>query len=121
MKLKIRILMALVFGFAACASAPFRSYAQQIPTTHHHYVVVDAGTFGGPGSIVYEAATRSLNNQGTFTGAADTPNLDPNSPQNPCSGYPDATIDPYIQHVFRWELGEKTDLGTFPPATTTSS
>jgi len=86
--------MALVVGLGACTSAPFRSYAQQTPTTHHHYVIVDAGTFGGPGSIVYEAATRSLNNQGTFTGAADTPNLDPNSLQNPCSGYPDNTRKP---------------------------
>jgi probable HAF family extracellular repeat protein len=114
---RIRILTAFAVGVAACASAPVRGYAQQTPTTHHHYVVVDAGTFGGPGSIVYEAATRSLNNQGTFTGAADTPNLDPNSPQNPCSAYPDLTIDPYIQHVFRWEFGEKTDLGTLPGGT----
>ncbi len=121
MKHKIKILTALVVGFAACASAPLRSYAQQTPTTHHHYVVVDVGTFGGPGSIVYEAATRSLNNQGTFTGAADTPNLDPNNPQNPCSGYPDNTIDPYIQHVFRWELGEKADLGRFPGGTSSCS
>src|SRR5260370_41829798 len=121
MKHRIRIITALAFGFAVLGSAPVRNYAQQTPTTHHHYVVVGAGTFGGAGSIVYEAATRSLNNQGTFTGAADTPNLDPNSLQNPCSGYPDNTINPYIQHVFRWELGEKTDLGTFPPATTTSS
>ncbi len=121
MKHRIRIITALALGYAECASAPSRSYAQQAPTTHHHYVVVDMGSFGGPGSIVYEAATRSLNNQGTFTGAADTPNLDPHSPQNPCSAYPDFTIDPYIQHVFRWESGVKTDLGTFPGGTSSCS
>src|SRR6266478_4652234 len=121
MKDRIRIITALAVGFAAYASAPSRSYAQQTPTTHHHYVVVDMGSLGGPGSIVYEQGTRSLNNQGTFTGAADTPNLDPNNPQNPCSGYPDNTIDPYIQHVFRWELGEKADLGRFPGGTSSCS
>ncbi len=118
---RIRIITALAFGFAFWTSTPVPNYAQQAPTTHHHYVVVDMGGLGGPNSIVYEQGTRSLNNQGTFTGAADTPNLDSNSPQNPCSGYPDFTVDPYIQHVFRWELGETTDLGTFPGGTSSCS
>jgi probable HAF family extracellular repeat protein len=121
MKHKIRMITTLAVGFAFWTSAPVRSNAQQTPTTHHHYVVLDVGTLGGPESIVYEAGTRSLNNQGTFTGAGDTPDLDPNTPQNPCSGYPDSTIDPYIQHVFRWELGVKTDLGTFPGGTSSCS
>ncbi len=117
MKYKIRILAALVLGLAACASLPAGSSAQQTPVTHHHYIVVDMGSLGGPGSIVYEQGTRSLNNVGTFNGCADTPNLDPNNPQNPYFGYPDGIIDPYIQHVFQWKLGEKTDLGTFPAGT----
>src|SRR5258708_27869784 len=110
MKDKLRVLIVLVFGYAACASAPVRSYAQQTPVTHHHYIVVDMGSLGGPGSIVYEQVTRSLNNVGTFNACADTPNLDPNNPQNPYFRYPDGVIDPYIQHVFQWKLGEKTDL-----------
>src|SRR5229473_3054973 len=118
---RIRIITALAFGFAFWTSTPVPNYAQQAPTTHHHYVVVDMGGLGGPNSIVYEQGTRSLNNQGTFTGAADTPNLDSNSPQNPCSGYPDFTVDPYIQHVFRWEVGESTDLGTCPGGTSSCS
>ncbi len=77
MKYKIRILAALVLGLAACASLPAGSSAQQTPVTHHHYIVVDMGSLGGPGSIVYEQGTRSLNNVGTFNGCADTPNLDP--------------------------------------------
>ena len=117
MKHKIRILTALVVVFAACASAPVYSYAQQTPTTHHHYVVVDAGTLGGPDSIVFEPGNRSLNNQGTLTGSADTPNLDFNNPQNPFSTYPDGVIDPYIQHSFQSKRGEITDLGTFPGGT----
>jgi probable HAF family extracellular repeat protein len=86
-------------------------------TKHHHYVVIDVGSFGGPDSIVYEVGVRYLNNHGNFTGCADTPNLDPNNPQNPYFLYPDFIVDPYIQHSFRWELGEITDLGTFPGGT----
>jgi probable HAF family extracellular repeat protein len=121
MKNKIKMLAVLAFGFVALAFGAVRSYAEDKPTTHHHYIVVDMGSLGGPNSIVYEQGTRSLNNQGTFTGAADTPNLDPNSPQNPCSAYPDGIIDPYVQHVFRWESGEKTDLGTYPGGTSSCS
>lgn len=113
--------MAFAVGVAACAFAPVRDYAQQTPTTHHHYVVVDAGTFGGPDSIVYEPGVRSLSNRGTLTSCADTPNLDPNNPQNPAFTYPDGIIDPYIQHSFQWELGKLTDLGTFPGGTSSCS
>ena len=121
MKDKLRVLIALVFGFAACASAPLRSSAQQTPTTHHHYVVVDAGTLGGPDSIVYEPGVRSLSNRGTLTSCADTPNLDFNNPQSPDFTYPDGVIDPYIQHSFQSKRGEIEDLGTFPGGTSSCS
>jgi probable HAF family extracellular repeat protein len=84
-------------------------------TKHHHYVVVDKGSLGGPDSVIYEIGVRYLNNQGTLTGCADTPTLDSNSPQNPYFLYPDLVLDPFIQHSFEWELGEKIeDLGTLP-------
>jgi probable HAF family extracellular repeat protein len=110
----------LTLAISTAASAQ-NSVAPNHTVKHHHYIVVDMGSLGGPDSIVFELGTRALNNHGIFTGAADTPNLDPNSPQNPCSGYPDFAIDPYIQHVFRWERGEKTDLGTFPGGTSSCS
>lgn len=84
---------------------------------HHHYKLVDMGTLGGPQSIIYEQGTRSLNDHGTFTGCADTPSLDPNSPQNSYFVYPDNILDPYIQHVFEWEEGETTDVGALPGGT----
>lgn len=114
MKHRIRIIAALALGLTFWTSAPVRSYAQQTPTTHHHYVVVDAGTLGGPESIVFEVGVRNLNNQGTLAGCADTPNVDFNDPQNPDFGYFDGAIDPYIQHPFQSKRGEITDLGTFP-------
>jgi probable HAF family extracellular repeat protein len=81
---------------------------------HHHYKLVDMGALGGPQSIVFEIGTRYLNNHGTFAACADTPNFDPNNPQNPYFLYPDFVIDPYIQHVFSWKKGKVTDLGALP-------
>lgn len=84
---------------------------------HHHYRLIDLETLGGPQSIIYEAATRPLNNQGTVTGCADTSTIDPNNPQNPYFLYPNLAVDPYMQHVFRWRNGVPTDLGTLPGGT----
>jgi hypothetical protein len=87
----------------------------QYSTKHHHYIVVDKGSLGGPDSVIYEIGVRYLNNQGTLTGCADTPNLDSNNPQNPDFLYPDFVVDPFIQHSFEWERGETIeDLGTLP-------
>jgi probable HAF family extracellular repeat protein len=116
------ILVVALFTLVIASGAAAQNTAEpKQGVKHHHYIVVDMGSLGGPDSIVYEVGTRSLNNHSVFTGAADTPNLDPNSVQNPCSGYPDFTIDPYIQHVFRWESGKKTDLGTYPGGTSSCS
>lgn len=62
MKDKIRAITVLAFGFAALAFGPARGYAQDNPTAHHHYIVVDMGSLGGPDSIVFEVGTRALNN-----------------------------------------------------------
>lgn len=91
--------------------------AQSKRAERHHYKLVDLGTLGGPQSIIYEAATRPLNNRGTLTGCADTSTLDPNNPQNPYFAYPNNVVDPYEQHVFRWHDGVQADLGTLPGGT----
>ena len=84
---------------------------------HHHYQLIDLGTLGGPQSIIFEQATRPLNNQGTVVSCADTSNFDPSNPQNPYFGYPDSKVDLYIQHISQWRDGEKTDLGALPGGT----
>jgi len=94
----------------------------QVPDTHrkpkhHYYKLIDMGTLGGPQSIVFEVATRSLNNRGVFTGCADTPKFDQKVPQNSYFSYPDSEFDPYVQHVFLWKSGEVTDLGALPEGT----
>jgi probable HAF family extracellular repeat protein len=105
----------------AALSAPLRCQAQpatlHLNPVHHHYKLIDMGTLGGPQSIVFEQGTRSLNNRGTLSGCADTPVFDPDNPQNSYFLYPDAELDPYIQHVFQWRNGKVTDLGASPGGT----
>jgi probable HAF family extracellular repeat protein len=88
---------------------------------HHHYKVIDIGTFGGPesffnnlnltdrfsfGTAFYQFG-QVRNQRGTFVGFADTATPDPFSP---FCYIPDC----FVAHAFKWEKGIKTDLGTLP-------
>ena len=74
---------------------------------HHHYRLVDLGTFGGPASYFPNGLDGFLNNHGTAAGWADTAAADP---------YPGFCIDPncHVAHAFAWRNGTLTDLGTLP-------
>jgi len=118
MKDRLKVFIALVCGFAI----PLLSSAQGTPAQsntakHHHYKLIDLGTLGGPQSVIFETATRALNQRGTVAYIADTANFDPNNPQNPIFLYPDGYFDPYIQHVVQWRNGKQTDLGALPGGT----
>jgi probable HAF family extracellular repeat protein len=82
---------------------------------HHHYKLVDLGTFGGPQSYLNDAAGLNsvvvLNNREELAGWADTPLQDSNSP-NSC-------FDPdcFTAHAFQWKNGVKSDLGVLPGGT----
>jgi len=73
---------------------------------HHHYKLIDIGTFGGPASIFNNPSYRVLNNRGTAVGSADTSIPDPY--------FPNCYYDCLIDHGFAWTNGVKTDLGTLP-------
>ena len=75
---------------------------------HHHYKLIDIGTFGGPQSRIDYAVP--LNNGGMVTGSADTPNLNPYFGNDNPTFFP----DPYIEHTFGWKNGVLTDLGSLP-------
>lgn len=70
---------------------------------HHHYKLIDLGTFGGPASQYSVPSSAALNNRGTATGVADTPTPDPN-----------CFFDCFVDHAFVSKDGITTDLGTLP-------
>jgi len=72
--------------------------------SHHHYQLVDLGTFGGP-NAQYESdpPENIINANGVVAVAADTRTLDPN-----CIDYPDC----YVTHAFLWHNGVRTKLSS---------
>jgi probable HAF family extracellular repeat protein len=85
-----------------------------VPYEHHHYKLIDFGTFGGRESYLngFEYSTFSsvqdLDNAGTLTGWADTSKHDPYGPNFCFNG------GCHVSHAFQWENGAKTDLGALP-------
>ena len=100
-------IIALVL-FAALA-LPLVSSAQEQKAEHHHYKLIDVGTFGGPDTnfITQGVGAQVLNNRGMVTGSADTSVADTNTPNclNP---------DCFISHAFKWQKGSLSDLGALP-------
>jgi probable HAF family extracellular repeat protein len=81
----------------------------QSESKHHHYILKDLGTFGGPGSTPTEFQ-QVLNDHGTVVGGADTSSLNP----FPNCFNPFNAADCYVQHAFVWREGALTDLHTLP-------
>lgn len=70
---------------------------------HHHYKLIDVGTFGGPYSLFSNPDSIAINSGGTAVGVADTSALDP-------TGF----FDGFIDHAFAFKDGITTDLGALP-------
>jgi probable HAF family extracellular repeat protein len=86
--------MALVVALAI----PVSLAAQEHPTKHHQYNLVDIGTFGGP-NVFFNFASPTdhlLGSNGTVTGGADTTTVDPDCFDNP---------DCFVEHAFKWQKG----------------
>jgi len=90
---------------------------------HHHYQLIDLGTFGGPqswvpGGIEYGFGA-ILNNGGAVIGAANTPDSNPNY-SYPCNPFGTLscilffTQDPLVEHASQFQDGALTDLGVLP-------
>jgi probable HAF family extracellular repeat protein len=80
---------------------------------HHHYKLVDMGTFGGPTSR-NDGIYPPLNNQGTVIGGADTNAPDSFYPNfNPLI-LPGGASDPYIFRAFESNDGELVALDSLP-------
>jgi probable HAF family extracellular repeat protein len=76
---------------------------------HHHYQLIDLGTFGGPQAFTQDQLP-FLTNRGVVAGWADTSTPDPNYP-NSCFF---CFFSPFIVHAFQWKEGALTDLGALP-------
>jgi probable HAF family extracellular repeat protein len=79
---------------------------------HHHYKLIDFGTFGGPSSDTNDELP-ILNSKGEVAGGAATGTLDPNYP-NSCLFCAAFGNGPYINHAFNWHNGTLVDLGALP-------
>ena len=82
----------------------------QLPAQHTHYKLIDIGTLGGPASYFTDpgigGVSKVLNNQGMLAGKAELATPDPNNGNCPPACF--------ITHVFRWDKGVLTDLGSLP-------
>jgi len=104
-----RTVLALTLALFVMPAAQLRLVAQEQHTKHHHYQLIDMGTFGGPNSGYsdpFPLEDGLLNNRGTVVGVADTTAPDPFAPN--------CMVDCYLTHAFRWEDGVMTDLGALP-------
>ena len=102
----------LPLATAAMLALPTQLSAQeQSGPKHHHYKLIDLGTFGGPSNIVaIEPTSTIINNAGVVVGAADT---SVPSPQVDCYN-PVGNPDCFISHAYMWTDGILKDLGTLP-------
>jgi len=103
--MKSRTLTCFIATLFAVLALPLQLAAQ-----HTKYKLIDLGTFGGPASLIAQAAgpqnpARALTSRGVVVGQAETATPDPFSPD---------CFNPYCLagHAFRWQDGVLTDLGT---------
>ena len=84
---------------------------------HHHYRLVDIGTFGGPASFINPPnnVNPELSSRGV-TGGASATSVSTTSTNNfaACGGL-DGLV-PKVFHAFEWQKGSVLDLGALPPA-----
>jgi probable HAF family extracellular repeat protein len=86
---------------------------------HHHYKLIDLGTFGGPESYTNPAFTlgshHQINRRGVVVGGAATSiPTTPTSNFLVCGGL-DGLV-PFVNHAFEWQHGSMTDLGALAGA-----
>jgi probable HAF family extracellular repeat protein len=106
-------------AFLAAISIPVKLSAQRFQdgsaeSKHHHYKLIDVGTFGGPSSYLsalldggFFGSANVMNKNGTFAGWADTPAED----LFPAFCF-NVLGDCHVSHALRWQNGLSTDLGT---------
>lgn len=109
---------------SAASASVANSIAQDADVQHHHYKLIDIGTFGGPQSFfddlhlgdnygfntIFYGFSQVLNGKGMLVGFADTATSDPYASDPRFCYVPDC----FVNHAFLWQNGIKTDLGVLP-------
>jgi probable HAF family extracellular repeat protein len=127
MKSKFRMLLSAITFIAGLAllfvalALPLRLAAQNKQNRnngnqHHHYQLIDMGTFGGPASFINPTvnAFPPLNRRGmTVGGSATSVPTSPTSDFFVCGGL--EGLVPNVFHGFEWQKGVVSDLGALPP------
>jgi probable HAF family extracellular repeat protein len=100
--------MALFILLAVPIQVAAQAEKHQSQPKHHHYKLIDVGTFGGPNAYLSYPLPGEvqINQHGLVAGVADTPNSDPY--------YPNCLVDCYQVQAFQWQDGVLTDLGALP-------
>lgn len=111
---RVSVLLAIAIVVVALTRSSRLAAQNGAVSGHHHYKLIDLGTFGGPQSHVNSGSGQNspnfssiLNQSGTVTGWADTPAPDP---------FPEFCLSEecFVVHTFEWKNGVKTDLGVLP-------
>jgi probable HAF family extracellular repeat protein len=101
--------MTLLVSLATTVRLAAQDDAHTQAGSHHHYKLIDLGTFGGPISGVnVEPTEKFINSAGTIVGGADTSFPTP----EPSCYNPVLNPDCFIFHAFVWKGGGLKDLGT---------
>jgi hypothetical protein len=117
--MKSRKLMCVAATTFALMAISLQLAAQEYHARHHHYKLIDMGTFGGPQSYLngFEYSTfssvQNLYKIGTLAGWADSPKLDPyrlsgNSYGNFCFNYDGSPC--HVSRAFQWQDGVRSEL-----------
>ena len=115
MKSRISTQIAVIALFATLRAPVWLAgqEQQEQQLKHHHYKLIDLGTFGGPMSR-NDGVYPPMNNEGTVIGMADTTTADPFYPNfNPLI-LPANTSDSYIFRAFESNHGELVALDSLP-------
>jgi probable HAF family extracellular repeat protein len=110
--------LTLALGLLPGLAIPLRLAAQDnSDNKHHHYKLIDVGTFGGSLSSINMATDisgRAVDSPGAAVGfsATDTYKLATSNPLI-CGG--DDGFGSFITHAFQWKEGTVTDLGALAP------
>jgi len=103
------ITLALFAALATPVPLAAQDNKRESQPKHHHYQLIDVGTFGGPNTYIFSQGVgiQNLSKRGIITGSADTAIPDPHAPN--CLNQ-----DCLVSHAFQWKNGVLTDWGALP-------